>query len=297
MKWDVVVVDNDPAASAENAVNGLRTAFFVPITFVVEPHAGAASARNRGLTEARGDIIAFIDDDVIPEQNWLRELVAPILEGRCQGTGGRVVLEPGVERPTWFDEETIGGYLSRFDLGQNTQLIHSDGYVLTANAAFLCDPLRATGGFDDRLGPRGNTHLVCDDNLITQRLIAAGARIVYVPTAVVTHELAPTRLTPRYLIQRAYAQGRSDWRLMQVLGKLTRFCGLRVAWQHLELPVRRRGALSGRRAEAFHVLTDVARSAGVLRELLHSFVHDAQPTPESNPETHIRNTHSRGLTT
>lgn len=266
--WELVVVDNDPQGSALSIVDALRSSFLVPVRVFVEPRSGAAHARNLGMTEARCEIIAFIDDDVIPESDWLLKLVDPILQGRCEGTGGRVVLDPAVDRPEWFDEEGIGGYLSRFDLGSAMLSIVPDGYVLTANAAFLAEPLRKTGGFDVRLGPRGNTQLVCDDNLITRRFIAAGSNVLYVPSAVVIHDLPRARLSPQYLIRRAYTQGRSDWRLMHVLDNLTRFWGLRLAvdWLHVELPRRRDEGL--RHPEvAFHAMTDLARSAGVLHEL------------------------------
>ncbi len=267
--WEVIVVDNDPAASAASTIELIREKFPAPLTFVVEPRPGAGNARNRGMSLANGWITVFIDDDVVPEPEWLRELVTPILEGACQATGGRVTLDPDVPRPSWFDENRIGGYLSRFDLGPNVEPIRADGYVLTANAAFLTRPLRATGGFDERLGPRGRNPLVCDDNLITRRFLAIGARILYVPTALVVHELPLERLTPQYLVRRAYAQGRSDWLLLDVLDELTRFSGLRVGfgWLQNELPCRvHEGLLE--RSVALHALTDLARAAGALREVV-----------------------------
>ena len=110
---------------------------------------------------------------------------------------------------------------------------------------------------------------MCDDNLITRRLLAMGARILYVPTALVVHELPGDRLNPYYLMRRAYAQGRSDWILLDVLDELTRFSGLRVAFGSLqnEIPCRVHEGLL-RRSVAFHALTDLARSAGALREVL-----------------------------
>ena len=86
-------------------------------------------------------------------------------------------------------------------------------FVLSANAAFRTDRLRALSGFDEALGPRAGSPMVNDDVDLCRRLVAAGGRIVYVPDAVVVHELLPDRLTPSYLVKRTYAQGRSDWLL------------------------------------------------------------------------------------
>jgi glycosyltransferase involved in cell wall biosynthesis len=269
LRWDVVVVDNDPDGDAGATVDRMRPELPVTLRLVHERRPGSAHARNRGIGEATGDIIAFLDDDVLPDPAWLVELVEPIIAGRCDGTGGRVVLDPVVARPSWFDELALGGYLARFDLGPVECPIGADGFVLTANAAFRAVRLRDTGGFDVRLGPRGRNPLVCDDNLLTRKFMANGGKVRYVPTAIVTHELAPERLSRRYLLRRSYAQGRSDWILDDDLYRARRWHGARPAltWLGAELITRaREGPLDP--AVAFHAATDLARTAGAVREML-----------------------------
>jgi hypothetical protein len=91
----------------------------------------------------------------------------------------------------------------------------------------------------------------------------------YVPSAVVTHELTPDRLSRRYLLRRSYAQGRSDWILDRELYEAGRFHGARVAlsWLGSEAGRRWREGLS-RPAVAFHALTDLTRTAGAVREMV-----------------------------
>ncbi|HUY65150.1 MAG TPA: glycosyltransferase family 2 protein [Acidimicrobiales bacterium] len=267
LAWDVVVVDNDPSAGALSMVGQMADSFPVPLRAVHEEHLGAAHARNRGLAEATGDIVAFVDDDVTADRHWLATLVEPIVAGRCGGTAGRVVLDPVVARPRWFDEEGIGGYLARFEPAIAETPLGPDSYALTANAAFSTGALRATGGFDPALGPRGRTQLAGEDNRIVRDFLAQGATMHFVPWAVVVHELPPSRLTRRYLLRRAYLQGRSDWMLDRGRYIEGRFHGMSGAFSWLATELRRRRSEGWRRPEVrFHAATDMVRTAGAVRQ-------------------------------
>jgi len=269
LPWEVVVVDNDPTGGATPVVDAARATFSIPLKLAHEPRLGASHARNRGVAEASGGIIALIDDDVVASPRWLAKLVEPIVAGRCQATAGRVDLDPAPRRPTWFDEEAIGGYLARLDLGPVERPLPANGCIQSCNAAFAASWLRSTGGFDPRLGPRGQTQLVGEDNLVTRRLLAAGGTARYVPEALVTHDLPARRLSLRYLLVRAYLQGRSDWIMDREDLERRRLHGLKAALGWLAGQWRRRRAEGLRhRAVAFHALTDVVRTAGASREMV-----------------------------
>ena len=265
--WDVVVVDNDADADvrADGAVAVVAAhPVGVPVRVVREPVPGASAARNRGIAEAGGTIVAFLDDDVVPAPTWLATLVEPILAGRCDGTGGRVVLDPSVPRPAWFDDDGLAPYLAHHDPAAQERALDESEYVITASAAFRADVLAAGGGFDLDLGPRPGSQIVNDDVLLGDRFMAAGGRLHHVPASVVVHELPPERLRPRYLLRRAYAQGRSDWRY------LSRTVGRREAVRRhagwLAHEARARAGEGLRRPVLFHALTDVVRVAGAARE-------------------------------
>lgn len=266
VEWELVVIDNDDAPGAEAVFRSSEEAFGGRARMVRETRRGSAYARNRGIEASRGDVTAMIDDDVVPAPDWLGKLVEPILAGRCSGVGGLVLLDPSVERPKWFDEVAIGGYLARWDLGAEERELSEKEFFLTANCAFDTARLRASGGFEPSLGPRGRTPLVNDDALLVRRVRDGGGAVRWVPDAVVFHELPPTRLNSRYLLRRAYAQGRSDWILDRDMLSRRKVGAARVAvsWLGEELGRRRREGL--RRDVAFHAICDIARTAGALRE-------------------------------
>jgi glucosyl-dolichyl phosphate glucuronosyltransferase len=266
-EWELVVIDNDDAPGSASVFASHEGAFGGRARMVRETRRGSAYARNRGIEEARGGVTAMIDDDVVPAPDWLAKIARPVLSGWCSGAGGLVLLDPSVDRPSWFDEVAIGGYLARWDLGAEERTLTEKEFFLTANCAFDTAKLRASGGFEPSLGPRGRTPLVNDDALLVRRVREGGGEVRWVPDAVVFHELPATRLNRRYMMRRAYAQGRSDWILDREAMSKRKLGAARVAtgWLGQELGRRRREGF--RRPEVrFHAVCDVARTAGALRE-------------------------------
>lgn len=263
--WDVVIVDNDhPGASVPEPV--LRAdGRPIPIRVVGESRRGASHARNRGIAEATGEVIAFLDDDVVPAPDWLLRLTEPILAGRCDGTGGRAVLDPTVPRPSWFDEAGLGPYLAAHAPSDVERPVDDGEYVITASAAFRADLLRATGGFDPELGPRGGVQLVNDDVALGDRFMSAGGRLHHLPGAVVVHELPASRLRPGYLLRRAHSQGRSDWRMQAGTLGPREAARRQSRWVRHEIQARWREG-PWRASVAMHAATDAWRVAGALRE-------------------------------
>src|SRR5437763_5069266 len=189
--FEVVVVDNDPERSAESTVRAHTGSIAADVRYVTEQRSGASYARNAAIAAARAPVIAWCDDDVVPQPGWLEALVAPILSGRAEGTGGRVILDPDVPRPRWFDEVGIGGYITHFHLADEEYELGPREFVVTANAAYATDWLRPVGGFDPALGAMATINFGGQDIKLSRAVPAAGGRIRYVPSAVVVHELPP----------------------------------------------------------------------------------------------------------
>ncbi|MBW8792220.1 MAG: glycosyltransferase [Streptomyces sp.] len=263
IRADVLVVDNAP----EHPARAVVAAAPLPVRYVVEPQPGSAHARNRALAETDASVIAFLDDDVVPHAGWLAPLLRALEDPGTSAVGGPVLLDPEAHRPAWFDEEGIGGYLSRHELDTASRDLRIGEYLLTANAAFDVDALRSVGGFDPRLGPRPGSQLVADDVHVVRALQRAGARVRWEPESVVTHELPAERARRRWLLRRAYLQGRSDWLLDRELLEARRLGGARVALSWLGAEAARRRAEGLSRADVrFHLATDVSRAVGAVRE-------------------------------
>jgi cellulose synthase/poly-beta-1,6-N-acetylglucosamine synthase-like glycosyltransferase len=166
------------------------------LRYVREPRPGLALAHNRGLREARGEIVAFTDDDVDVDSRWLLELARAFEWERDVAcvTGLIVPAELETAAQVWLDER-VGlntGYEPRLlDLGRNRPCDALFPYAAGtfgsgANMAFRTEALRALGGFDPATGA-GTRSRGGDDLAAFFGIVASGATIAYQPAAIVRH--------------------------------------------------------------------------------------------------------------
>lgn len=200
---DVLVVDNDPAASARSAARSDR----FPVRYVVESRPGIAAARNRLLDEcADSDLIAFIDDDEVPLPMWLSTLLEV---GRSSGAAavmGRVV--------SVFDDD-----IDPWIIASKTfwRPVRETGTALRAAAAgnLLLDAeqIRRLGvRFDESIGLGGG-----EDTLFSRQIIARGGVIVWCNESVTEDFVPAERLTREWAAQRAYSSANSWARADMIL--------------------------------------------------------------------------------
>lgn len=195
--YEVIVIDNAPRTSATADVIRQRFANMPRLRYVLERRPGLSTARNRGIMEARGSILAFTDDDTVPTPTWLAALVAAFrgAENVTCVTGLAFPLAMDTHAQYWFEE--FGG----FNKGYTRQVFslatrheqpplfpYTAGRFGTgANMAFTATFLRSMGGFDASLGV-GTESGGGEDLDAFFRVIAAGCTLVYEPDALLYHE-------------------------------------------------------------------------------------------------------------
>ena len=105
--------------------------------YLFEPHPGKSYALNAGIAAAKGDALAFMDDDVTIVPEWLWNLVAPLRDGGFAGTGGRVVPRWATEPPNWLPNEgwASTGPLVSFDRGSEGHTLEDSPFG--TNMAYL----------------------------------------------------------------------------------------------------------------------------------------------------------------
>jgi GT2 family glycosyltransferase len=198
-RYEVIVVDNAPSTSATADLIQREYADEPKIRYLREDRPGLPLAHNRGIVEARGEIIAFTDDDVVVDAYWLAGLVRGFeaAENVACVTGLIVPLE--LETPAQFLFEAYGGFtkgFSRriFDLHKHRWENPSFPYVTGAcsagagaSMAFTASFLRSEGGFDPALGP-GRLTRGGEDIAAFFRVIIRGYSLVYEPLSLLYHQ-------------------------------------------------------------------------------------------------------------
>jgi glycosyltransferase involved in cell wall biosynthesis len=161
----------------------------------VEPTQGLSRARNRGLSESKSEIVAYLDDDTLPEEDWLQKILEPFADSRVAVVTGRVKLPDQNNRsdqftssfsldkqnPLWFEMAVFGG------LGAG------------CNMAFRKSACNLPKMFDERLG-RGAPYRGGEEHLAFAKLLSYGHMAVYMSTATVYHFSENPRVVARYLV-------------------------------------------------------------------------------------------------
>ncbi|MDD5194121.1 MAG: glycosyltransferase, partial [Candidatus Omnitrophica bacterium] len=126
ISFDIIVVDNNSCDDTTSVAEEISKKSPIPLRYYREEKQGVAHARNRGAHEAKGRYIAYIDDDVVPDKNWLKSLV-DCLESQNPKPScivGKIELVWEGHKPDWFPEEyeTI---LGRYDFGNQPKYLGS----------------------------------------------------------------------------------------------------------------------------------------------------------------------------
>jgi glycosyltransferase involved in cell wall biosynthesis len=177
---EVVVVDQSEDQATQVAV-GRRQGGAVPVRYARGIGRGLSRARNQGIAECAGSVVAFTDDDCLVGTGWVESLAGPILAGRAEAVVGRTLPE----RAAAGLQETSSVYApeGRPVFSRRTHPWRVGG---GGNIAAGRDVLKRTGPYDERFGPGARLESAEDMDMI-HRLLRAGERIVYAPDAVIRH--------------------------------------------------------------------------------------------------------------
>lgn len=212
LSWEIVVVDNNSTDQTRHVVDEFCRRYPARFRYLFVSSQGKSFALNAGIREARGEVLAFTDDDVVVEPTWLHSLTRSMNGGPWVGAGGRTLPETTFTMPAWLrlDVPHALGPLAVFDLG-------SEGCDLTEspygnNMAFRRDAFYRYGMFKTELGPRPGSEIRGEDTDFGTRILMAGERLRYEPDAVVYHAVPSQRVQKSYFLAWWFAKARSDIR-------------------------------------------------------------------------------------
>lgn len=201
-EYEVLVIDNNSSDETAAVVARMMSQFAGRLRYVREERQGLNHARNRAIVEAKYGIVAYLDDDVNVDPQWLKHLSDAFASGDVAAVGGRAYLVFPVPRPRWLGEP-IEGLLTRVELGPERRPAQA-GEIFGVNLSFRKDWLVRTGGFRPDLDRMGTCLLSGGDDEMVARVAEHGGQILYDPGAVVGHRVPLTRLTRKWFRNRSF---------------------------------------------------------------------------------------------
>jgi len=212
VEWEVLVVDNNSRDDTPKVAAEFMRRYPGRFRYLFEGQPGKSHALNAGIQDATGEIVAFADDAVVVDERWLEQLTKPLLDGRWIGSGGRILPDWQHEPPPWLVLE--GRYalapLAAFDLGTEPGELHEPPFG--TSMAFRKDAFTKHGGFRTDLGPHPDSQIRSEDTEFGRRLLDAGERLWYEPSAIVFHPVAADRLRRSYFLDWWFDKGRAEIR-------------------------------------------------------------------------------------
>lgn len=209
--YEVIVVDN---ASTDSTAEIVEARLSNPcVRYIHEQTLGLSVARNTGAAAAKGDIVAYLDDDAVADEGWLAALVRAFeADERIAIAGGKVTLiwPPKSTPPRWLSGD-LSSSLGAYDLGDQPILIERPELTPRGlNYAVRKSFLDAVGGFDTNLGRVGKNLLSNEEQQMTRLALQSDWRVVYLPDAIAAHNVAPARMKPGWFLSRSWWQGISE---------------------------------------------------------------------------------------
>jgi len=256
--WEVLVVESSTDQTAD-ICRDFQQRFPQHFRFLTEKKLGKSNALNTAIAAAKGDILAFTDDDVLCTPDYIQAIHTVFTSYSADAAQGRVLLDCEGGWPDWLDKDNLALMADFRDCGD--EVIDLDGTLFGVNMVVRAEVFQKTGGFAPELGPGGIG--MWEDTEISLRMRQAGCQMIYAPQIVVRHQWARDRLTKSYLRKRFFQHGRaiayydalpvSLFRFGLYLIKETIFTELTAMW-HL---------YAGRPAVALRRECDVLSQAGL----------------------------------
>ena len=204
MLFEVVIVDNNSTDNTARIVEPFLSHDIV--RYVVEINPGLSFARNRGIQEAEGSYIAFIDDDAKATSDWLASALVIINSNKpmLDCLGGPIYPYYLTSKPTWFkDQYEIRSY------GDSDRFLTQREKFSGSNMIWNRDSLQEIGMFDTNFGVIKNELKLGEETAAIEKLWALKKtpQVFYSPKLVVYHLVPGSKMSVAYRLKRKFAQG------------------------------------------------------------------------------------------
>jgi glycosyltransferase involved in cell wall biosynthesis len=270
-QWEIIVVDNNSIDHTRSVIEAAQRDR-LHIRYEFEPRQGLSHARNHGIACAKGEIILFTDDDVLPEPGWLQATLSGMAKYDADACGGYIAPLWETPPPAWLTERFYGFLAVRTERTDDYPILTTSQAPFGANMAFRRSVFDRVGLFDTSRGRKGNVLASGEDGEMFERILGAGLKAVFLGQSRVHHKVESFRLTKRYFRRWRFQTSRNIAQSRGLAGERRLFniplfvfpqflrAVARMLWGHLTQP----------RDEAFNREIVVCHFLGMMLGLYHS---------------------------
>jgi glycosyltransferase involved in cell wall biosynthesis len=233
--YELLVIDNNSTDGTAAECDRFRAAFpGIAFRRVVEAQQGLSHARNRGIDEAAGDILIYVDDDATVNPGYLQAWYVFFSQHpAAMAAGGPVIPVYEATKPRWLSRFTIPLITGYFYRGERVKVFGKSGFPRGGNAAYRSTVFRSVGRFNVQLGRKGDSLAGAEEKDLFDRMRAQRLPFYYIHNAVLYHIIPPAKLTAGYFNALTLALGRSERLRTQAISKqkyITRLLIEAVKW-------------------------------------------------------------------
>ena len=195
----VTVVDNNSTDGTRGVVESFQTRFGERIRYCFEKQQGRSHALNAGIKSTDGDLVGIIDDDEEIDCEWYKTAFAAFTTRDLDFIGGPYLPRWSMPPPEWLPSK-YGGVVGWVNGGDREVPFDRDypGILMGGNAVFTRSILLKVGLYTTWLGRTDKGLLSGEDEELYGRLLAAGAKGMYLPNLQIYHHVPAERLTKKY---------------------------------------------------------------------------------------------------
>lgn len=206
--WEVIVVDNNSRDHTRQVVLELQKDWPL-LRYEFEPAQGLSHARNHGIAAARGEVLLFTDDDVLPEPGWLEVTLSGLQRYGADACGG--YIEPIWESPppSWLSNRFYGFLAVRNERSDDYLIDKPELAPFGANMVVKKAVFERVGLFDTGRGRTGKSLASGEDGEMFERILAAGIKAVFLGQSRVHHKVEAFRCTKSYFRRWRYQTSRN----------------------------------------------------------------------------------------
>ncbi|MDE5575344.1 MAG: glycosyltransferase [Bacteroidales bacterium] len=240
-RYEIVLVNNNCTDQTEKECSRFVQNFSdVDLKIFKESNQGLSYARNRGVSEAGGDVLVYVDDDAVVNSEYLKTY-ADFFETHPEvdAAGGRIDPRYETREPDWFSKYIRQLITAKLDLGKHERRFPKGKFPGGGNAAYRKTVFDRVGLFNVELGRKGTGLIGAEEKDLFDKMTDQGIQFFYLPNAVLYHIIPDSKLTRDYFERWTYAIGKSEYLrthssrkkyLKRIFREIVKWGGTAVLW-------------------------------------------------------------------